>query len=177
MKKLLILSTAAILLVSISAFQPKKPKKPVKPKTTQSNTTSPAKTTPAPAKVELSDKAYDVKFDKTFHDFGTAKEGEQVKTVFVLTNLGKEPITIQNHTVECGCTTPNYSKEPIMPGKSTNIEVGFNTSGKIGINHKKVTLTTNGGTHELSFKCEVTEKAKVDPIEPGIIIKPSGSNF
>ncbi len=173
MKKLFILCSAALLIVSISAFQPKKPKKPSKPATT--STSKPANNTPIvkSEKVALSDKAYDVKFDKTFHDFGTAKEGEQVTTNYVITNTGKEPVLIQNHTVECGCTTPEYSKEPIMPGKSAVIKVGFNTAGKVGVNHKKVTLTTNGGTHELSFKCEVQEKAKVDPIEPGIMIKPT----
>jgi hypothetical protein len=170
MKKIFILLTSATMLIALSAFQPKNPKKPVKKSKTTSSTSSTAKKT---TKVEMSDKAYDVKFDRTFHDFGTAKEGEQVETTFTLTNVGKEPILIQNHAVECGCTTPSYPKEPIMPGKSATIKVGFNTAGKMGINNKNVTLTTNGGSHILSFKCEVTEKAKVDPIEPGIIIKPN----
>lgn len=170
MKKIFILFTSAAMLIALSAFQPKNPKKPVKKAKSASSSAAPSKTSP---KVEISDKAYDVKFDRTFHDFGTAKEGEQVETVFILTNVGKEPILIQNHTVECGCTTPTYPKEPIMPGKTASIKVGFNTAGKMGVNNKNVTLTTNGGTHVLSFKCEVTEKAKVDPIEPGIIIKPN----
>jgi hypothetical protein len=174
MKKIFILFTSVAMIIALSAFQPKNPKKPVK-KAKPATSTSAKPATPAkPApKVELSDKAYDVKFDRTFHDFGTAKEGEQVETTFILTNVGTEPIMIQNHTVECGCTTPSYPKEPIMPGKSANIKVGFNTAGKMGINTKNVTLTTNGGSHILSFKCQVTEKAKVDPIEPGIIIKPN----
>lgn len=172
MKKLIVFSTALLLIVSLSAFQPKKPKKPTKKKATTEQTSTTPKNNP---KVVISDKAYDYKLDKTFHDFGKASEGEQVTTSYTLTNTGKEPIIIQNHTVECGCTTPDYPREPIMPGKTAKINVGFNTAGKLGTNNKKVTLTTNGGTIELTFKCEVTEKAKVDPIAPGIIIKP-GSN-
>ncbi len=157
MKKIAILSLSALLVIGISAFQaPKKPKKAVK---------AVKKETPQ-AKVVLSDKVYDVKFDRTFHDFGKATEGEQVETIFVITNVGKEPVIIKSHEVQCGCTTPSYSLEPIMPGKSSNIKVGFNTNGKMGINDKTVKIITNGGTHELKFKCEVTAKPNVDPIEP-----------
>jgi hypothetical protein len=160
MKKIAIYSLSALLIVGLAAFQqPKKPKKSPKK--------AAKKEVAATPKVVLSDKTYDVKFDKTFHDFGKVNEGEQVETIYTLTNVGKEPVLIQSDQVECGCTTPTYSKEPIMPGKSTNIKVGFNTNGKLGTNNKKVTLTTNGGKHELTFKCEVAEKAKVDPIEPG----------
>jgi hypothetical protein len=172
MKKAILFSSALILIVSLSAFQPKKPKKPVKKKTSTEQSATPTKNAP---KVVLSDKAFEYKLDKTFHDFGKANEGDQVTTAYTLTNTGKEPIIIQNHTVECGCTTPDYPKEPIMPGKSAKINVGFNTAGKLGTNNKKVTLTTNGGSIELTFKCEVTEKAKVDPIAPGIIIKPNNN--
>lgn len=163
MKKIAIYSLSALLFIGLAAFQPK-PKKTVKKKAAVKKEA----TTP---KVAMSDKAYDVKFDKTFHDFGKVSEGEQVETIYVITNIGKEPVMILSDQVECGCTTPSYSKEPIMPGKSTNIKVGFNTNGKLGTNNKKVTLTTNGGKHELTFKCEVTEKAKVDPIEQGTPMK------
>lgn len=166
MKKIAILSFAAVLTLVTAAFQqpdqqPKKPKKASKPAVKKE----------APAKVELSDKIYDVKFDKTFHDFGKAIEGEQVKTIYVLTNVGKEPVIIKSHEVQCGCTTPTYTREPIMPGQSTNIEVGFNTNGKIGVNDKTVKIMTNGDTHELKFRCEVTAKPAVDPIEPGLKLK------
>ncbi|MFM6983647.1 MAG: DUF1573 domain-containing protein, partial [Chitinophagaceae bacterium] len=136
MKKLAILSVSAILFIGLAAFQPKPKKKPTK---------AGAKKEVKTAKVTLSDKAYDVKFDKTFHDFGKSAEGEQVETIFVITNVGKEPVLIKSHEVQCGCTTPSYSMEPIMPGKSTNIKVGFNTNGKMGMNDKTVKITTNGG--------------------------------
>lgn len=152
MKKFVYLSLSAMMVIALAAFQQPTPAKKAVSK--------------AP-KVATSDKAYDIKFDKTFHDFGKATEGEQVETTFILTNIGKEPIIISKHEVQCGCTTPTYSKEPIMPGKSANIKVGFNTHGKMGINDKTVTIHTNGGVHELKFRCEVTAKPNVDPIEPG----------
>lgn len=152
MKKFVYLSLSAMMVIALAAFQ--------QPTTAK----KPAAKSP---KVVASDKAYDIKFDKTFHDFGKAAEGEQVETTFILTNIGKEPVIISKHEVQCGCTTPTYSKEPIMPGKSANIKVGFNTHGKMGINDKTVTIHTNGGVHELKFRCEVTAKPNVDPIEPG----------
>lgn len=160
MKRISILSLSALLIMALAAFQtPTKPKKATKAKKATKE------------KVVLSDKAYDVKFDKTYHDFGKATEGEQVETIFVMTNVGKEPVIIQRHDVQCGCTTPTYTKEPIMPGASTNIKVGFNTNGKMGVNDKTVTIHTNGGSHELKFRCEVTPKPAVDPIDPGTQIK------
>ena len=152
MKKVFIYSMAALIFVGLAAFKPK-PK--AKPKAT------------ATPKVVLSQKPYEVKFDRTFHDFGTISEGTEVKTTFILTNTGKEPVTILGHDVQCGCTTPTYTKEPIMPGKSTEIIVGFNSAGKAGAQDKTVTLNTNGGKEVVSFKCFVGEKAKVDPMPSG----------
>lgn len=168
MKKLLIFSISAVLVIGLAAFKQGEPKKAKKAK--KATTEAPAQAAAAP-KVAASDKAYDVVFDRTFHDFGKVQEGEQVKTTFKMTNLGKEPVIIQRDQVQCGCTTPTYSKEPVMPGKSTEIVIGFNTNGKMGINNKTVTLFTNGGTHELSFKCEVIAKAPIDEPSNGTPVK------
>jgi len=158
MKKIALFGLATILLVSMAAIKPKpKPKK----------TTKTTKTTPkTAAPFVASDKAFDIKWDKTTHDFGTITEGSEVKTTYVLTNIGKEPVIITTHNVECGCTTPEYSKEPIMPGKSANIVVGFNSNGKNGQQNKNVTLTFSSGDKAvLNFTCFVGEKAKVDPMQ------------
>lgn len=176
MKKLAIYSLSALLIIGLAAFQtPTKPKKPTK-KVAKKESAAPVSTATKPAtpsKVTTTDKAYDVKFDKTFHDFGKVAEGEQVETIYVITNIGKEPVLISSHEVECGCTTPTYTHEPIMPGQSTNIKVGFNTNGKVGVNNKTVKIFTNSGAHvhELKFKCEVTAKAPIDPIEQGNPVK------
>jgi len=162
MKKIFIYSLSALLFVGLVAFQtPKKAKKAKKASKTEQ------KEEPKVA----AKKAYDVSFDKTFHDFGTATEGDQVETTYKLTNNGTEPVLILSHEIQCGCTTPTYTKEPIMPGSTVDIKVGFNTHGKVGVNEKTVTLKTNGDSHVLKFKCEVKQKTVVDPIKPGNQIK------
>ena len=58
------------------------------------------------------------KFEKgTSHDFGTIAEGPEVTYYFEFTNTGKEPLIIQNVSASCGCTTPDWPKQPILPGK------------------------------------------------------------
>lgn len=170
MKKIALFGLSAILLVSMAATKPK-PKK-----TTKAAAKTTAKTaTPAP--VVTSDKAFDIKWDKTTHNFGEIAEGSEVKTTYVLTNMGKEPVIITTHNVECGCTTPEYSKEPIMPGKSANIVVGFNSNGKSGQQNKNVTLTfASGDKAVLNFTCFVGAKAKVDPMQNGSAVKLKSKN-
>jgi hypothetical protein len=142
----------AVLLI-LSAFQPK-PKAKAKVKAKLKDT------------LVLSDKDYDIKFDKTFHDFGQVEEGEQVETNFILTNMGRAPVQIQNCSASGASTTVSFPKVPILPGKSGMIKVEFNTSGKLGFNTKIAEVTTNGGKQILSFRCEVIErKIKSEPIK------------
>src|SRR5687768_7325934 len=68
------------------------------------------------------------KFKEETWDFGTIPQGTPVKHNFTFTNAGKAPIVIQNVQASCGCTTPTWPKEPILPGKSDVIEVGFNAA-------------------------------------------------
>lgn len=99
-------------------------------------------------------------FKDTLHDFGTIKKGEIVTYDFEFTNNGKEPLIISNATGSCGCTVADYPREPIAPGKPTNITVKFSSIGKHGHQEKSVTLTTNSkrGTHMLFIKADVDDK-------------------
>lgn len=83
------------------------------------------------------------KFDKTVHDFGTINPGDVVNTTFQFQNEGDSPLIITNVDVTCGCTTPKYPKQPIAPGKSADIEVGFNSKGKSGNFYKAITIHSN----------------------------------
>ena len=76
-------------------------------------------------------------------DFGKVASGTKVTHQFVFTNSGSEPLTITNVKPSCGCTTPNWSKEPVAPGTEGYIDVVFNTTGKSGIQSKTVTVTGN----------------------------------
>jgi hypothetical protein len=82
-------------------------------------------------------------FDKTIHDFGTIKQGDQVECVFKVSNTGNEPLVIENAKGSCGCTVPDYPKEPIAPGQTKDIKVKFNSAGKANNQQKTVTLTAN----------------------------------
>jgi hypothetical protein len=56
-------------------------------------------------------------FEETEHNFGDIQPGAVVKHTFAFTNTGKSPLLIENATASCGCTTPNWTKEPIAPSK------------------------------------------------------------
>lgn len=81
--------------------------------------------------------------DKMEHDFGKIKQGDQVECTFKVTNTGKEALIIEGAQGSCGCTIPDYPKEPIPAGESRDIKVKFNSAGKQGKQSKKVTITAN----------------------------------
>ena len=73
----------------------------------------------------------DIKFDKTTHDFGKFSENSPVVScTFTFTNIGDAPLVIHQAVASCGCTVPEYTKEPIMPGKKGTIKVTYNGTGK-----------------------------------------------
>jgi hypothetical protein len=80
--------------------------------------------------------------DSTY-DFGKVKDGEIVEKSFAFKNTGDGPLVIGNISASCGCTTPEWPKEPIAPGAESNIMVRFNTTGKPGPQNKTVTITAN----------------------------------
>ncbi|MEW5677342.1 DUF1573 domain-containing protein [Flavobacterium enshiense] len=102
-----------------------------------------------------------VKFNETEHDFGTIKEGEKVETVFKITNEGEADLIIINAQGSCGCTVPEWPKEPIKPGTSADMKVTFDSTNKPGQQQKTVTLTTNTkeGSEKVTINANVTPKA------------------
>lgn len=96
------------------------------------------------------------------HDFGEVPEGPNAEYSFEFTNVGKEPLIIQNASASCGCTTPEWPKEPILPGKTGKIKVAFTTAGRGGQPFDKtVFLTSNsvdGERYELRIKGTVKAK-------------------
>jgi len=88
----------------------------------------------------------EIKFDKVTYDFGEFSENDPVQTcVFTFTNVGQAPLVINQAVASCGCTVPEYTKQPIMPGKKGEIKVTYNGKGKFPGHFKKtVTVRTNG---------------------------------
>ena len=82
-------------------------------------------------------------FKKEEHDFGILIDGEKVTYSFQFTNSGDAPLIISNAKGSCGCTVPNYPKEPIAPGATASIDVTFDSKGRTGKQSKAVTLTAN----------------------------------
>ncbi len=85
----------------------------------------------------------EIDFDHTSFDFGTIQEGEIVTHVFTFTNVGDEPLIVVNARGSCGCTVPQWPKEPILPGETASFTVKFNSKNKKGKRNQKVTITTN----------------------------------
>src|ERR1700723_2154817 len=71
-------------------------------------------------------------FPEETYNFGEVAEGPQVTHEFKFTNTGKEPLVLSNVRASCGCTTPSWPKEPILPGKDAVILVTYNTQGRPG---------------------------------------------
>ena len=82
-------------------------------------------------------------FKETVYDFGTVKQGEVINHTFTFTNTGKEPLIIENASASCGCTVPDWTRTPIAPGKTGEIKVEFNSTGKFGQQAPMVTIRAN----------------------------------
>ena len=97
-------------------------------------------------------------WEKTTHNFGKIEQNKPVSFTFEFTNTGDSPLIITNATGSCGCTVPNYPKEPIAPGETGEIKVNFNAAA-LGVFDKTVTITANTEKPAtLSIKGEVVAK-------------------
>ncbi|HET8962716.1 MAG TPA: DUF1573 domain-containing protein [Chitinophagales bacterium] len=81
-------------------------------------------------------------FEKEVIDYGTIEHNADGNREFKFTNVGKEPLIISNAVGSCGCTTPQWPKEPIKPGATGVIKVHYATD-RVGAFEKTVTLTSN----------------------------------
>ncbi len=79
---------------------------------------------------------------ETGYDFGKIPQGKPVYHVFELQNISNQSITILNVQTSCGCTTPEWSKEPIPAGGKTTVKVGFNAASE-GSFEKYITILYN----------------------------------
>ena len=87
-----------------------------------------------------------IKFDKTTDHLGNFSEANPVQScVFTFTNIGKAPLIINQAVASCGCTVPEYTKQPIQPNGKGEIKVTYNGKGKFPGHFKKtITIRTNG---------------------------------
>lgn len=104
---------------------------------------SPAATAVSQPEVKPDGPLPSFEFTEEEYDFGTINEGDIVDHVFTFTNSGEIPLIISSATASCGCTVPQWPKEPIPVGGSGEIKVQFNSRKKPGIQNKTVTITAN----------------------------------
>lgn len=83
-----------------------------------------------------------IEFTELEHNYGTIQKGGDGNCEFTFTNQGNEPLILSNVRASCGCTTPSWTKEPIMPGKTGTIKVRYNTNNVGGFT-KTITVTSN----------------------------------
>lgn len=124
MKKL-ILSAALLLTVSAIAF---------------AQNEKPAVT--APSATAKSDSPV-MKFVEEEFSFGTIKQGDKVEHAFEFVNMGNQPLIISEAHGSCGCTVPEFPKQPLKKGEKGVIKVTFNSAGKQGMQDKTITITSN----------------------------------
>jgi hypothetical protein len=85
-----------------------------------------------------------IEFKKDTHDYGDIKYGADGACTFEFKNTGNAPLIISNAQGSCGCTVPEWPKEPINPGQTGKITVKYDTKRPGAIN-KSVTITSNAG--------------------------------
>ena len=92
---------------------------------------------------------------ETEYNFGSIPQGKPVYHTFEIVNKGTTPLKLDNVQASCGCTTPEWSKDPIAAGSSAKIKVGYNAASE-GNFEKMVTITYNGNsTKQILIKGEV----------------------
>ncbi len=97
-------------------------------------------------------------FDTLIHDFGTIIEGEQVVCYFDYRNEGGEDLLISSVEATCGCTTPDWSREPLGPGEKGSLAIIFDASGRSGIQRKagygQIQCQYTGGSPDHTCQCK-----------------------
>lgn len=103
----------------------------------------PAKQTAAPQAQAKSGPA--ITFNATEHNFGDIAQGDVVEHTFTFTNTGTQPLIIDRVDVTCGCTSPDWTKEAVMPGKTGFVKAKYNSAGRMGQQKKAITVHSNTG--------------------------------
>lgn len=105
------------------------------------------------SRAQTADETLDLK--ELEYNFGAIPQGKPVYHLFQITNKGLTPMKLDNVQASCGCTTPEWSKDPIPAGASDKIKVGYNAAAE-GHFEKMVTITYNGNsTKQIKIKGEV----------------------
>jgi hypothetical protein len=115
--------------------------------------------------VNAQDKVAEIEFKATTIDYGTIEKGADGVRTFEFTNTGDAPLIISKVSSSCGCTVPKKPKDPIMPGKTGEIEVKYDTN-RVNPIRKTITVVSNAKTPTVALKI----KGKViDPSKTSVL--------
>lgn len=110
-----------------------------------------------------------IEFETVVHDFGKIYDGRTAEYEFVFYNRGKVPLVLSNVQPGCGCTTPEWPREPIMPGQKSKIKAIYNPATYRGNFSKGITVQSNAenGPIQLTIKgiVEDTPKQPQSPVK------------
>jgi len=112
----------------------------------------------------------EITFQKEVHDYGKIQQYSDGTVTFIFTNTGDAPLILSHAKGSCSCTVPNWPKEPIAPGKSSEIEVKYDTK-RIGAINKSVTITSNAVNSPTKV---IRIKGYVEPKENGTPVNNTG---
>jgi hypothetical protein len=112
-----------------------------------------------------------IKVNAEKYDFGKIKQNVPVTTFFEITNISDKPVVIENAWAGCGCTTPEWTKEPIAPKATTKIKVGYNAAALnhfdkdvfvklVGVNEPKVLKISGDVLDEAAYSAYEKENKK-----------------
>lgn len=104
----------------------------------------------------------EISFDKESFDFGTIPQNVPATHIYAFTNTGKEPLIITSASASCGCTVPDWTKEPVSPGKKGFIKATYNAAGLGGFT-KTVTVLSNAKRGQVVLTIKGDVKAAQTP--------------
>lgn len=116
-------------------------------------------------------------FESLIVDFGEIEQHSDPWRVAKFTNTGSEPLVIKSARGSCGCTVPDWTKEPIMPGESSEMKIRYDTK-RLGKINKTVTINTNAGDESIVLKVQgnISKGKDSVPAAPVDIFKPAGKS-
>mgnify|MGYP002628045652 CR=1 len=119
----------------------------------------------------------EISFVTEKYNFGEIEEGPKVTHDFKFINTGEAPLLLTNVKASCGCTTPSWPKEPILPGEEGIILVTYNTAKRPGSFNKSITITSNSATPTkviyINGEVKAAPEEETMPIKQPLMMAPS----
>ncbi|MDG1715740.1 DUF1573 domain-containing protein [Lacinutrix sp.] len=122
--------------------------------------------------INAQDKVAKIEFKETTIDYGTIEKGANGLRTFEFTNTGDAPLIVSKVSSSCGCTVPKKPEAPIMPGKTGEIEVKYDTNRVMPI-RKTITVLSNANTPTVTLKIK---GEVIDPSKASVLEKTKGKS-